>query len=317
MGLKAGLSQSEEVKLVKHRLVCLAIMYPIDSKTMVGDGEEGVYSKNRFLETFRIQSSHSHLRRYVIFDRSGGKGRVIFHPALARDVLNSPSSGECEDSGNLMQQPHVEETNAKLQSFRQTMAAAFASLQGVRNSRQVPVLTPNGDVKHAEMEGCATEASFTLTKTAKEDSKQATSGSMHENTENLDALLSWEEEDDDDEVRSTGHSPNEMSEEGTDEIEGEEHSSKRRKLECSYVEGSKNQESIKKREEDDDKERNSLYQKVSSAKLKIQKTVKTLRNMLPGGAYMHPALVLDQTILYLEALREQVHQLESVRFQIP
>lgn len=313
-------------------------MCSTESKLLGEDGHDALQFANPFSETIRFQSSQPHLKRFMMFDQSGGKGRVFFHPALAQHMFSLQSGrsrGEshkaASGSGELLKKvPDTEEANAKRQAFRRTVSEAFDSLQMLRSSRQ------------SDMQATSTAPPCIAT------AASATSGSMQENTEELDALLSSDqEEDEDEEVRSTGHSPDQRSREEIYGSEGEEQSSKRVKLEQQHHRQQEQQHhhhqrkqhhhhhqqkqqqqelvqnhaamaNSKEREDKVQKQEpireRGLHQISSTRRLKIKRTVKTLRRMIPGGSYMDPALVLDQTILYVKTLRDRVRQLETSRF---
>ncbi|XP_042507224.1 transcription factor bHLH143-like [Macadamia integrifolia] len=163
---------------------------------------------------------------------------------------------------------------------------------------------------------------------------------MHEDTEELNALLYSDDEfedtdggEEDDEVASTGHSPIEMTghENQEDEAEEEVASSgsptKRRKLlngeheatssimdtassakpnglTTSYYEDDAQSSCIKGRA--GGREMGSLKR---SRKEKIRETVSILQSIIPGGKGKDAALVLDEAIQYLRSLKVKAKSL--------
>eukprot|EP00250_Pteridium_aquilinum_P013896 c21642_g1_i1 orf=226-1347(-) len=360
------------------------------------DPERGtVCAANPFAGGFRFQSSQPHLKRFIMFDHSGGKGRVFFHPALAPELFGSTHTQDWESKGLLPDKGSKgllpdkgSKTNeySSLLAYKQMVEGAFTSLQSLRANRQsdmlcvqlpnVNPLLPAGvlpssqkprvsetmakdgiswaldaqaaaqprvasetlvceekpkvlailpstdslqDCRARALPECSNRSQLSGTNTS--DVAAAASGLMQENTEDLDALLSSDEEDDED-VRSTGHSPDESS--GRDESCGEDedddlelHPNKRRRIVETCQEEVNSKDMSVHKEEANGKasfpcERGSMQ---SNRRMKIKKTVKALRKMIPGGALMDAALVLDETIMYVKTLRDRVNQLEATRFQ--
>lgn len=332
---------------------------------------------NPFASGLHSQSSQSHLKRFIMFDHSGGKGRVFFHPVLLEELLGSSQAQECDVKGFSMEK----ESNIKFVAYRQMIEGAFTSLQTLRGSRQSNMAsmqlpketsllpgalassqksrvfesTAGGGTSWAVADKilaqkCMASTTLVCEEKAKvsailpsteslRDCKMAAqllcssylsgtkssdvavaSESMRENTEDLDALL-CSDEDEDEDVRSTGHSPDESLCKGDvfgkdEDEEVEQRSCKRRKVGIDYqdVMGPCGASAGN---EMNDKASVMLNCRViqSSRRQKIKKTVKALRKMLPGGSLLDAALVLDETITYVKTLQDRVNQLEATRFQ--
>ncbi|XP_071924179.1 transcription factor bHLH143-like [Coffea arabica] len=164
---------------------------------------------------------------------------------------------------------------------------------------------------------------------------------MHEDTEELNALLYSDDENeysdnDDDEVTSTGHSPSTMTEHGIQEWfeeRGEEVASsasptKRRKLLSgdyevpSPVNALSSGKPRKLSEIEDDaesscgnfdnqvsEESDSLSGKKRWRKEKIRETVSILQSIIPGGKGKDAVVVIDEAIHYLKSLKVKAKSL--------
>lgn len=363
-----------------------------------------VCAVNPFAEGFRFQSSQPNLKRFVMFDHSGGKGRVFFHPALAQELFGpaqhwesngvSPVKEHSKPSTNLPSLK-VSQSDLKLKAYREVVGGAFASLQTLRSGRLCELASKHQQISnpmvsetlassgkpgvsdaigtvryprdfealamaHAQsplasgildceekLKDCEEKRTvstallsperfrvaeaFTSSVLMPFPSRSQISGAkrpventagerMRENTEDLDALLSSDEDDDDEEVRSTGHSPDEPlgkeeSCDGNEDNEVLQFTSKKRRVD--EQEGKVSLKEVGSGEEVNDKRsfEHRYHTGQSSRRHKIKSTVKALRKMIPGGALLDAALVLDETILYVKTLRERVSQLEATRFQ--
>ncbi|MCO5612327.1 hypothetical protein L7F22_066594 [Adiantum nelumboides] len=341
------------------------------------DPEQGdVCAVNPFAGGFRFQSSQPHLKRFIMFDHSNGKGRVFFHPAVAQELFGSAQVYNQDIKGLISNKEVKTECSASsLAAYKQMVEGDFSSLQGLRDSRQNDVLLQKGNPLTSSIpvssqkprvpettnladkrslnldaqdllwphvasetlvceekpkvlailpsadsvQDCTHHISRSEVSGLKRSEVAAKSELLHENTEDLDALLSSDEDDDDD-VRSTGHSPDEsLGKEGCedgDEEEVEQNPSKRRKMFdeyevelCTKVVGVHNAVSGKVNCP------NVSDNVQSSRSQKIKKTVKALRRMIPGGSFLDTAYVLDSTIMYVKTLRDRVNQLEATRLQ--
>lgn len=121
---------------------------------------------------------------------------------------------------------------------------------------------------------------------------------MHENTEEIDALLysesnHIENHDDDDEVMSTGHSPEDLN------------------FDCSSTPTKKRRLDINREFYDTSlldtasstSSREGLEANKKLKRKRIQETVSMLRRIIPGGKGKDTAAVLDEAINYLRSLK--------------
>ncbi|XP_022763665.1 transcription factor bHLH143-like [Durio zibethinus] len=159
-------------------------------------------------------------------------------------------------------------------------------------------------------------------------------GEMHEDTEELNALLYSDEEDDydddDDEVMSTDHSPigikrNYQSQDHVyhifEEVASSDGPNKRQKLlngghkqsimvgaaRSVKLEGSHGYDSDAESSyaigQNQIEEMDSILRKEQSKKDKIRLTLKILESIIPGAKGKNPLLVLDESIDYLKSLK--------------
>ncbi|XVF01523.1 hypothetical protein REPUB_Repub04eG0096200 [Reevesia pubescens] len=164
---------------------------------------------------------------------------------------------------------------------------------------------------------------------------------MHEDTEELNALLYSDEEDDDDEVMSTDHSPigikrNYQNQDRVygimEEVASSDGPNKRQKLvngrhkqsimvdaacsvklegshecdsdaESSYAIGQNQREEIDAIGQNQREEIDSILRNKQSKKHKIHLTLKILEGIVPGAKGKNPLLVLDESIDYLKSLK--------------
>lgn len=161
------------------------------------------------------------------------------------------------------------------------------------------------------------------------------SGDIREDTEEINALLSFYTEDDDgdrnddgdddesDELTSTGHSPfatiGDLAEDGkvwelTEEVDSTDGSTKRQKLldggykKSSFGFGSSNcaddvESSCAKSKELDEDADSILSTRQKQAK--IQEKLRILETILPGFKSKDPVLIIDEAISYLKSLRQK------------
>ncbi|XP_022768417.1 transcription factor bHLH145-like [Durio zibethinus] len=161
-----------------------------------------------------------------------------------------------------------------------------------------------------------------------DDNRTDVQSEMHEDTEELNALLYSDDDSDyteDEEVTSTGHSPgimtayDEQFEGGTEEVASSTGLTKKRKLldssndyvplhmdtasnRCSEYEGDSDSSRANGQNlGSDDMDSSSGNKKIR--KDKIRDTVSILRNIIPGGGGKDAIMVLDEAIDYLKSLK--------------
>lgn len=157
------------------------------------------------------------------------------------------------------------------------------------------------------------------------------SGDVREDTEEINALLSFYTDDDDgdcndddnDELTSTGHSPfatiGDLAEDGkvwelTEEVDSTDGSTKRQKLldggykKSSFGFGSSNYgddvESSCAKSKELDEDADSILS-TRQKKAKIQEKLRILETILPGFKSKDPVLIIDEAISYLESLKQK------------
>ncbi|XP_011077451.2 transcription factor bHLH143 [Sesamum indicum] len=160
-----------------------------------------------------------------------------------------------------------------------------------------------------------------------DNSRDVTEDEMHEDTEELDALLCSDNDSDfseNDEETSTGHSPSTMTDNGIDDLvkeTGEEVDSflgptKRQKLlDGGYNAPSKRKNSACYAFEDDAESscgngNKQLKEKLGSSsgckrsrKEKIRETISILQSIIPSGNGKNAIVVIDEAIHYLRSLK--------------
>eukprot|EP00249_Psilotum_nudum_P024041 c29070_g2_i1 orf=1242-2453(+) len=170
-----------------------------------------------------FQCSEVCAKRFVMFDHSGGNTRIIFHPALldefslselsnplkAVDGMMSSFQGSAQGVDKVWEAPSQNGHNlwsTKVLAFREAMVSAFASFQKMQG--QAPGCLANMGADLPSVLSHATcEERKSLTPEHKDGSISQPGGGdshslLHENTEDIEALLSSDEE-----CSSTGHSP--------------------------------------------------------------------------------------------------------------
>ncbi|KAG1334621.1 putative Transcription factor bHLH143 [Cocos nucifera] len=159
---------------------------------------------------------------------------------------------------------------------------------------------------------------------------------MHEDTEEIDALLYSDSDEEEEEAKSTGHSPVKMAAESAEEVASSTVPAKRRRVdleldaslvdtassavadryqdlcsECRNKDASDDAESScvrgggKRRlvEEEAETRSNSNHGSKRLKRARIQETVGVLRRIIPGGKGKDAATILDEAIRYLRTLK--------------
>lgn len=296
-------------------------------------------------DTFEVQVSETCQRRFVMFDQSGSKSRIIFHPSLLSDfptLLQFP-----QNTGNCWKCVQDASTKA-LSSLKETLVTPLFSGDQPVFDTLVPscrrsALTTNGEedlFQVYDREGCC--------------QSRISDCLSRENSEDLEALL-WS----DDEVSSTGCSPSYYARSNTqissaDGAGGYSVSSgkKRKAVEEGETEGTATSGSCTSRKVlcrnseivdsglGYDKESLSVldlsFTDVASSggstnnlrqhewhnlppeptdkkdrKEKLQGTLHILRSIIPGGESMDTALVLDEAVQFVKNLQVELQKLEA------
>ncbi|KAH7299776.1 hypothetical protein KP509_24G028600 [Ceratopteris richardii] len=316
-----------------------------------------------------------------MFDRSNGKDRVFFHPAVAKDLFGSGYAHNWDAKGiNQVNEVETVCSTSIPMIYNQIVEEAFASLHNVRFNRQNHAVEGNSGVLLPDMlispqnprvpeamvgrglihdlQGVPNTPAAFETLVCEEKSKVFAvlpsaadlldcahctissvfsdsvsshiscpkridtdeSEAMQDNTEDLDALLSSDDDDDED-IRSTGHSPDDLLEKDwihdtDDEYDVQQYPCKRRRI-SDDLQVQSNVEVVSAGQ--DCKGAGKLLTEWDhsggSRRQKIKSRLRALRRMIPGGAALDTAFVLDMTIRYVRSLRDRVNQLEAMRIQ--
>ncbi|KAG6711020.1 hypothetical protein I3842_05G032600 [Carya illinoinensis] len=192
---------------------------------------------------------------------------------------------------------------------------------------------------------CQTDPSkYTLQEESGENIITREESEMHEDTEEINALLYSDDDDDgdeygdDDEIMSTGHSPiaikrshekHEQVEYLADEVTGPDSPNKRQKLldgrykELSPMGTASSVKLDRSAEYDSDaesgyaigqnqaEEAGSILGKVCFKRDKIRETLRALEGIIPGAEGKDPSLVIDEAIDYLKILKSQICRSEQ------
>eukprot|EP00249_Psilotum_nudum_P020482 c27724_g1_i2 orf=435-1757(-) len=307
-------------------------------------------------------------KRFIMFDCCKGRQQIFLHPALAQELsctTKGPltmSEGSCPVSCMMVGIPgdctgKVSQSHpcfcSRLEdgsmTYRETVAPAFETLQCMRNSR----LCNLADVESQTVSPCvemeAESSSNISCNGVSQVSGTAKDCYSHENSEDIDALLSS-----DDEVSSASHTSEEI-------LDGDWYNDascrKRVKVlntehlnanpsagvfsgvsvtaanpvlensradlmllgkQDSHFSNIDSAEMCSRSLNADSRHMHSYMSghcgsARKARKQKIRSTVKTLRKIIPGGDCMDAAVVLDEAIHYLKSLQNKVQQLEANR----
>ncbi|CAA7408440.1 unnamed protein product [Spirodela intermedia] len=119
------------------------------------------------------------------------------------------------------------------------------------------------------------------------DNLDRASSSLKEDSDDIDALLSLEDEDEEDDVVSTGRTPGSYGGNSPDSVS----SADRIPFECSM----------------------SGAAGGPKKKERMKKMVKKLRGIIPGGEQMDTPAVLDEAVRYLKSLKVEVKKLQNFK----
>eukprot|EP01018_Ginkgo_biloba_P005739 Gb_01508 [translate_table: standard] len=167
-------------------------------------------------EKIKMQLSETCQKRFIMFDQTGSRGRIIFHPNQFSTLL--PNYAKAKEGMNAQNMDSEEvmrlkvpvavssvDWDASYPACREAMTSAFAALQKMRADRLNSV--PLGNFGN-EFVACSAEES--ASRVSCNGLSQANTGDsqsqLHEDTEDLEALLNSEDEE-----SSTGHSPSDVS----------------------------------------------------------------------------------------------------------
>lgn len=234
-------------------------------------------------------------KRYLIFDQSGDNTRLIYNSLGATDQNAATAAAE-----------HVYDCHINRETYA-TKVDEFDSLK--------PILHEECDENHLSGE----------------------ESEMHEDTEEINALLYSDDDDEDydedEEVMSTGHSPNllkrsfenlEKDKEITDEVVGSGGPYKKHKLLqgrckkalplqkdsavdvngfCGYHSDAESNFVVIETKEEEDV--NSVSGEKLSKKTKIRETLRLLKSIVPGAEGQDTLTIIDEAIGYLKSLKDR------------
>eukprot|EP00249_Psilotum_nudum_P006386 c19698_g2_i1 orf=89-997(-) len=172
------------------------------------------------------QSLQSFLKRFIVFDHSGEQWQIFLHPAVVQELSSSTVGTTALPERFVSGDDSV--SADKLTAYRKTLASAFATLQFTRSSRLYDLSAISSEYRPSNscLETHAAEIERTKSWTSHARGCPFSDGAedcfSHENTEDIDALLSS-----DDEASSTGDSPGEQFVSEAEDSSNESHLQKR------------------------------------------------------------------------------------------
>lgn len=293
-------------------------------------------------DTFEVQLSETCQRRFVMFDHSGSKNRIIFHPSLVNEfpnLLQSPhNTGNCggpKQDASTRAEGYLKET-----LISPPLSGDYPTFDTILPPGWRSALLTNRAEDLFQASDSADEEGY--------NQGRITDCLSRENSEDLEALL-WS----DDEMSSTGHSPSDLTRSNTHSSSANGSSAcfgKKRKagkeadtestatsgnptskkIFCSNSErfgrgsgygkdgltvfdlsfadevsssGSTNNHELQCSVPDQSVKR-------KTRKEKLQSTLHILRRIIPGGELMDTALVLDEAVQFVKNLQVEVQKLE-------
>lgn len=300
-------------------------------------------------DTFEVQLSETCQRRFVMFDHSGSKNRIIFHPSLVNEfptLLQSPhNTGNCWE-------PKQDVSTRAVGYLKETLISpplsgdypAFDTIlpPGWRSA----LLTNREEDLFRASDGADVEGY---------NQSRIPDCLSRENSEDLEALL-WS----DDEMSSTGHSPSDLTRSNTHSSSANGSSGysacygKKRKagkeadtestatsgnptskkvfcsnsellgrgsgygkegltvFDLSFAdEASSSGSTNNQRQHELQCSAPEQSVKRKTRKEKLQSTLHILRSIIPGGETMDTALVLDEAVQFVKNLQVEVQKLEA------
>ncbi|KAH9321582.1 hypothetical protein KI387_016221 [Taxus chinensis] len=170
-------------------------------------------------EKTNLEPSPPCQKRFILFDQTGSTGRIIFHPSRCSMLLPNSVKPTKEINARSMDMKELLRSGvpaggyqldweAGCSAYRETLvASAFAALQKTRADRLNPIFLGNlGDEFIPEAaEGDQESTSRMSYHGLRQERTPSSDQEMHEDTEDLEALLSSDNEE-----SSTGHSPSDL-----------------------------------------------------------------------------------------------------------
>lgn len=157
-----------------------------------------------------LGSSVSCQKRFILFDHTGSTGRIIFHPSqYSMKEINAPNmnSKEVTSSKEPIEDNYLDWKAGCHENEETVVALAFAALQKTRASRWNSISLGNfgGELIPESGEGEGESTSRMSYHALRQEKPPSSCSEMHEDTEDLEALLSSDNEE-----SSTGRSPSDI-----------------------------------------------------------------------------------------------------------
>lgn len=292
-------------------------------------------------DKFEVHLSETCQRRFVMFDQSGSKKRMIFHPSMVHEfpfLLHSPLT-----ITNSKEPTHVKRSRIVSGQLRDVLGSTLlppkdaASLDTILPPGWRSSLLPSRDED--------TFQGFFSTVAEGSSRERATDCLSKENTEDLDALL-WSG----DEMSSEGHSPSDLTwsdadspfsacidkkrkaglEAETDSTATSGYSTPNKVLCCNIQQLGRGRGSgygkagftisdLSSADEGSSigstnywrQQKEAHKRPIKKRKDTIHSTLQLLRSIIPGGESMDTAHVLGEAVQYLKNLRGEVERLEG------
>lgn len=353
----------------------LPYLSPKVGETCGAGGYDGRHRSNPSISTFgklEMQTSEACHKNFMIFDHSEDKNTVILHPSWlnirpcqpslepqsaldARDFFselqafnNKAVEAMCSFRSSAAPNPE----GALFPVYREAMESAVVQMQrkmvmngfsSLSTKARCSLLEYVNAGEAPNLKKNASGISFPL------DSGEELQSEFHEDTEEIDALLSS-----DDELSSTGHSPSDASSNCHNEHKKNHGNSiigKKRKLQDCTVDEDDDADSGPGKPESGDtfsgasmknlpcranKGTTDFFDQVGERishcksgkssgtfgegglvdrvkKIKIKTNVQRLKNVIPGGDGLDSAGVLSRTIQYVKSLQNRLRDLEATR----
>lgn len=213
----------EESSYYFQEFECLAPFAEFKSSVMEGNcslsNEQDFGACNGlFNEKMRLDSSATCQKRFIMFDQTGSRGRIIFHPSQFSMMLPNSTIYKAQINPNSMVSEEIKKLAVPVEGkysdwetlstpYNETLlVSAFAALQKIREDRFNSLSPVNFGTEFIHYSAEGEESTGRLSYDGASQAKNGSSHSQfHEDTEDLEALLCS-----DDEESSTGHSPSEV-----------------------------------------------------------------------------------------------------------
>ncbi|EFJ30228.1 hypothetical protein SELMODRAFT_409950 [Selaginella moellendorffii] len=228
--------------------------------------------------------------KYVLFDQCGSEKVVVVHsdgvsPVLPDALVHDHNTTGSQTLQALLSSAGLQDKACDLQVYKNAMAAALLEFESSHSGEERLELFDS-----------------------MEQPLQANSGSWQENTDDLDALM----ESDEEEVSELNSAS------VTSALTREDHSGG---VELSGYLSSEGETDGKGRSSRRSRDCRLSVRSTRSSKKSRRQTIKykiqVLRNIIPGGAGMEAASVLEETIRYITSLESMILQFKAMKSEQP